>query len=84
MPLQEHPDHTISRAEPGNDVAWMDEVLSPCAADAALRPALPVSLDDTLALTIDPDLPPSSLRLQFLRAWIAARESHPSKALDHA
>lgn len=84
MPLQEHPDHTISRAEPGNDVAWMDEVLSPCAADAALRPALPVSLDDTSALTIDSDLPPSSFRLRFLRAWIAARDSRAAEVPGHA
>lgn len=84
MPVQEHPDQAFSFTEPDTDVAWMNLILSPSVADlpAVRSPAL--TIGDDLAHAIDSDLPPSSFRLQFLRAWIAARDSHPSKAPGHA
>ena len=84
MPHQVHPDLAISSTQPDNDVAWMCLVLSPSLAARPPLPAPPISLDDGSALTIDADLPPSSFRLQFLRAWIAARDGRPAEAPGHA
>ena len=84
MPTQEYPDIAITSTEAGNDFAWMNAVLSPSGVDAPSRSPTAFPLDDASALTVDPDLPPSSFRLQFLRAWIAARDSHSSKAPGHA
>ena len=84
MPTQEYPDLAISSTEPDNDLAWMNAVLSPSGADAPSRSATPFPLDDGSTLVLDSDLPPSSFRLQFLRAWIAARDSHPAEAAGHA
>lgn len=84
MPLQKHPGLAIPLTEPYNDVAWMSAVLSPSVADAPPRLATHFSLDDAPAHLIGSDLPPSSFRLQFLRAWIAARESRPAEATGHA
>lgn len=84
MPLARHPALAISCTEPDNDVAWMNVVLSPSVADEPACPATPFSLDESSALTIAPDLPPSSFRLQFLRAWIAARDELTAEAPGHA
>ena len=84
MLLQEHPDCAITSTERDNDVVWMNDVLSPTAADEPSHPAPAFSLDDGSALAIDPDLPPSSFRIQFLRAWIAARQRHPAEVAGHA
>ena len=84
MPLQEHPDQAISRTDPDNDVAWMIGVLSPSAADVPAVPTPPFSLDYASALELEHDLPSSSFRLQFLRAWIAAGECRPAEVAGHA
>lgn len=84
MPHQEHPDRAISSTNPDNDLAWMNAVLSPSATHAPSRPRPPCRMDDGSALKLDPDLPASSFRLQFLRAWIAARGSRTSEATSHA
>lgn len=84
MPFQQLPYLAITCSEPHNDVAWMNAVLSPSEADANSRPAPPFTLADRPALELDPDLPPTSFRLQFLRAWIAAREGRPAEAPGHA
>jgi hypothetical protein len=84
MPLQEHPEHANSSTEPNNDVAWMNAVLSPSAADVPSLPAPPFSPADGPPLAIDPDLPPSSFRLQFLRAWTAAISDRSAKVAGHA
>lgn len=84
MPLEEHPDHAIASAEPDTDQTWMDAVLSPSVANAPSSSATPFSLDDSSALAIETDIPASSLRLQFLRAWIAARGGRPDEAHGHA
>ncbi len=84
MPAQEYPDIALSSTEPDNDLAWMNAVLSPSGADASSRSATAFPLDEGSALAIAPDLPPSSYRLQFLRAWIAARGGRLAEAPGHA
>ena len=84
MPVQAHSNRSFSCVESDNDVAWMSVVLSPPAADVPLLPAASSSLDDTSALELEPELPASSFRLQFLRAWIAARGGRPAEVAGHA
>lgn len=84
MPLAQHPYLAVTRTVPDNDVAWMNDVLSPSAADRPVLAPPPFAVVDGLALELDPDLPPFSFRLQFLRAWIAASGDHPTKAPGHA
>jgi hypothetical protein len=84
MPVPSHPDLAILVTEPDYDVAWMSLVLSPSAADERSLPVPAFSLDDASAHGVEPDLPTSSFRLQFLRAWIAARDGRPAEAPGHA
>ncbi len=84
MPLAQHPDFAISCTEPDNDVFRMNVVLSPPTADGPALHAPRFSPSDGLALELDRELPPSSFRLQFLRAWIAARGGRPAEVAGHA
>lgn len=84
MPHQEHPDLAFSSTQPDNDVAWMNVVLSASAANIPPLPAPSFTLDDGSAHAVEPEVPASSFRLQFLRVWIAARGGHPAEVADHA
>ena len=84
MPVQDSLDHAISSTEPDHGVAWITAVLSPDVANVPSLRAPPSTLADDLAHGVETELPASSFRLQFLRAWIAARGGRPAEVAGHA